>query len=169
MELEKKCGEDAVSGEPYVFYKVHYQDDEFIDLFLTVVSRGFNEFHDFIKQFSLSINKEEFLRNLQMTNIYFNIHEDHSYPDENMVIWSNVFTTKHNLGKVVDLYRVFSPTYSIPYLIYSFEQNKYFIIEEMDSDQYESKYIPKIQEFGTTEFMDLLGMMKDLIEKYEEE
>lgn len=161
MNIKKIKHFDTYFGKDFFFYQVAYEASEIVSKFLTAISPEINIFSNLIAELVKSQDKLLFIQQSHQNDIF----EDYPYPDNNILVWSNMDTTKNNLGKIVIL-KGFSQY--VPYLVYSFTRNSFIVVEDVHPAQLESDYIPKIQEFEIQEFMNLLKEMKNLIDNYED-
>ncbi|PWK13333.1 hypothetical protein LV89_05011 [Arcicella aurantiaca] len=87
------------------------------------------------------------------------IWEDHIFPDKSIVEWSNMDTTKHNLGLVTTLIR---GSEILPTVLYSFSKKKVYVFEKLYVISNDS-LPPSIFEIELIEFVKILDWWKTYI------
>lgn len=145
-------------------YKIVFEDNNKDNLsgLLTVLS-GDIIFHDY-EIINLLQNFYQANDKLNYAETHLGgIWEDHIFPDENIVEWSNMDATKHNLGSVTTLLR---GSEILPTVLYSFSKKKIYVFEELFIISNDS-LPPSIFEMELKDFFEILDWWKTLINKFE--
>ena len=96
---------------------------------------------------------------LYATNILNGVWNDHPYPDESIIVWANVDSTKHNLGLVTTLIMA---NESCPSVLYSFTYDKIAIV---NFNTREEGSIPSIYQMELDDLTEILKWWQDYVEK----
>ncbi len=145
-----------------IFYRISFfqENDDLLNHFFSQISYELKIIAEKLHLFYLSDHKEIF-ENAQ----FYSIWDDHPYPDEIVICWSGLDTTKNNLGRVITICP--SDDNNAPYLLYSFTKGRLYIVENFPRWDKEEG-IPSIIEFTIPEFLKILEIIGKNIDKMNE-
>ena len=143
------------------FYRIIIEGKCFLSEMLTVLSSNFNSLGSLKIRNKLLAFFESEDKIMCPQKLFDGFWEDHPYPDEVVIVWSGMDTTKNNLGKITSLV----VTEHGPSLYYSHTLGAYYIVENTPPSLLDdTTRIPQIEKYEESKIKKHLIWWFDFLE-----